>query len=413
MATTALTPDQITALRALLAEVDSDSAQDQCGRPLCEIGIAVESSGASPSPKGKTMRRIHGPYPDRNGWRIKVVDRATGKSVSHTYPTEAESRKEVERLRREAAREIGISIDAALVAYEKHVTAKGNRPRSVTSTLERLRSVFAGHEHRLVALDREDAKRIWADYKQRPTRMKKAPAIDTQMNTLHETRTFMRWCRKEGWCKTAEPFADIEVVGQRSRGKDQLDRLDDARRWLGTALELGAEGDIGRTAAATALLMGMRASEVTDRLVRDIDDDGRVLVIPHAKTRAGVRRLRIPEVLQPLLAALATNTEQNERLFGPDANRYWLRLAVRRICRSAKTPIIGPHGLRGTHATLAVQAGVTGDAVAAALGHESFAVTAGHYAKPEAVASARMHQIEANLDLRKFRGSSAPKKDAA
>jgi integrase len=100
-------------------------------------------------------------------------------------------------------------------------------------------------------------------------------------------------------------------------------------------------------------------------------------------------------------------------LFGASANRYWLRLAVRRICQVAKTPIIGPHGLRGTHATLAVQAGVTGDAVAAALGHESFAVTAGHYAKPEAVASARTHQIEENLDPRKFRGSSAPKRDAA
>src|SRR5229473_3351160 len=105
MATTALTPDQIAALRALLAEVDSDSAQDQGGGQFSEIGIAVESSGASPSPKGKTMRRIHGPYPDRNGWRIKVVDRTTGKSVSHTYPTEAGARKEVDRLQREAARE--------------------------------------------------------------------------------------------------------------------------------------------------------------------------------------------------------------------------------------------------------------------------------------------------------------------
>ena len=223
----------------------------------------------------------------------------------------------------------------------------------------------------------------------------------------------MRWCRKQGWCKTAEPFADIEIAGRRSKGKDQLDRIDDARRWLGTALSLGSDGDAGATAAATALLMGMRASEVTDRLVRDIDDEGQVLVIPHAKTRAGIRRLRIPGMLQPLLAALATGKEQGERLFGAEANRYWLRLAVRRICRVAKTPIIGPHGLRGTHATLAVQAGVTGDAVAAALGHESFAVTAGHYAKPEAVASARTHQIEANLDPRKFRGSSAPKRDAA
>ena len=308
---------------------------------------------------------------------------------------------------------MGISIDAALTAYGQHVTAKGNKPRSVASTLERLRSVFTGHQHRPVAFGRDDAGRIWEDYKQRPTRMKKAPAIDTQRNTLHETRTFMRWCCKKGWSKTAEPFSDVEVVGQRSRGKDQLDRLDDARRWLGTALQLGAEGDAGALAAATALLMGMRASEVTDRLVKDIDDDGRVLVIPRAKTRAGVRRLRIPEVLQPLLTGLARGKEPNDLLFGPNANRWWLRSAVRRICLTAQTPVVSPHGLRGTHATLAVQAGVTGDAVAAALGHESFAVTASHYAKPEAVLGARTHQIEESLGLRKFRSGSAGNRDAA
>jgi integrase len=32
---------------------------------------------------------------------------------------------------------------------------------------------------------------------------------------------------------------------------------------------------------------------------------------------------------------------------------------------ASKTPIVGPHGLRGAHATLAVEAGVTGDVVAA------------------------------------------------
>jgi integrase len=323
------------------------------------------------------------------------------------FHTEAEAQQEAHRLRREAARQIGVSVDAALIAYVRYLVAKGNRPRSVASTSERLRSVFAGHEHRPIAFGREDAERIWEDYRKRPTRMKKAPAIDTQRNVLHETRTFMRWCRKQGWAKTAEPFGQIEIIGQRSRGKDQLDRLDDARRWLATALRLGADGDAGAVAAATALLMGMRASEVTDRLVRDLDDDGRVLVIPHAKTRAGVRRLRIPEVLQPLLAALASDKEPNDALFGPSAHRWWLRLAVRRICGIARTPVVSPHGLRGTHATLAVQAGVTGDAVAAALGHESFTVTTAHYAKPESVSGARIHQIEERLGLRNFRDGSA------
>jgi integrase len=205
----------------------------------------------------------------------------------------------------------------------------------------------------------------------------------------------------------------VEILGQRRRGKDQLDRLDDARRWLDAALKLAGSGDVGAIAAATALLMGMRASEVTDRLVRDLDDDGRVLIIPTAKTRAGVRRLRIPEVLRSLLARLADGKQPTERLFGAEANRYWLRFAVRRICRVAATPVIGPHGLRGTHATLAVQAGVTGDAVAAALGHESFAITASHYAKPEAVIDTRIHQIEETLGLRKFRKSSADDRGAA
>jgi integrase len=62
----------------------------------------------------------------------------------------------------------------------------------------------------------------------------------------------------------------------------------------------------------------------------------------------------------------------------------------------AGTPV-GPHGLHGTHAALAVQARTTADVVAAALGHESFAITAASYAKTEAVAGVRTHQIEACL----------------
>ena len=88
-------------------------------------------------------------------------------------------------------------------------------------------------------------------------------------------------------------------------------------------------------------------------------------------------------------------------------------LDVRRICEIARTPIIGPHGLRGTHATLAVQAGVTGDAVAAALGHESFDVTAATMPSRKLSPAPERTQIEVDLDLRKFRGSSVPKKDAA
>ena len=48
-------------------------------------------------------------------------------------------------------------------------------------------------------------------------------------------------------------------------------------------------------AALVSLLMGMRASEITTRIVRDLDDSGRLLWIPHAKTEAGKRTLQVPE----------------------------------------------------------------------------------------------------------------------
>ena len=43
--------------------------------------------------------------------------------------------------------------------------------------------------------------------------------------------------------------------------------------------ELADVGDEGAVAAMMALVMGMRASEIVSRVVRDLDDDGRLLWI--------------------------------------------------------------------------------------------------------------------------------------
>jgi integrase len=134
------------------------------------------------------------------------------------------------------------------------------------------------------------------------------------------------------------------------------------------------------------LLMGMRASEVADRVVRDLDDGGRLLWIPRAKTAAGVRRLRVPELLRPLLLALANGRQPEDRLF-QGATRWWLHDHVTAICRRAKVPVVGPHSMRGLHATLATAGGATAAHVAASLGHESFEVTARHYADGDVLAA--------------------------
>ena len=56
------------------------------------------------------------------------------------------------------------------------------------------------------------------------------------------------------------------------------------------ALELASKGDEGATAALVALLLGMRASEITTRRVNDLDEDeepGDLLWIPVRKPQRG------------------------------------------------------------------------------------------------------------------------------
>jgi len=140
-----------------------------------------------------------------------------------------------------------------------------------------------------------------------------------------------------------------------------------------------------------ALLMGLRASEIVERTSRELDDGGRILLITHSKTRAGVRRLMVPEVLQPLLLKVAAGKGADVRLFAYD--RHWVlrslaRCAGRRVCPwSRPTALAAPTRPRPS------QAGLTGSTVAAALGHTSFAVTANHYATPGSVESARVGRV--------------------
>jgi len=94
---------------------------------------------------------------------------------------------------------------------------------------------------------------------------------------------------------------EVQGVGKRKHGKPQL-RIDEARRWVAKATEMAGQGESGAVAAFVSLLMGMRASEITTRVPRDLDDGGRLLSIPDAKTEAGKRIRQVPEVLQPYLS---------------------------------------------------------------------------------------------------------------
>jgi integrase len=160
---------------------------------------------------------------------------------------------------------------------------------------------------------------------------------------------------------------------------------------MAEGLELAERGEAGAVAALMTLYMGLRASEITERVVRDVDDGGRLLWIPNAKTEQGKRTVEIPGPLQPFMARAIAGRSADELLFG-EHTREWPRFWVRQICRAAEVPIVCAHSMRGLHSTLALARGISPHAVAEALGHESVAPTLQSYAKPEAVQGAKQQR---------------------
>lgn len=346
------------------------------------------------------MCRIDGPFKrvgatgDR--YRLRVVDTESKKTKIYTYLTQQEAEQAIPILQREYSRPVGVELVEALGEYRNHLITKGNIPsrgpnreRTVGTTMQRLGSVF-GPKLSLVTGDLTpkimmDLWGKWAPDK----------AVDTALNTLAQVRTFLGWLEKKQWAKGSQLAVDIEVDGKRKKGKPKLTR-DEADTLVTWCLAHPAELD--SAIALTALWMGIRASEIVERIVKNLDGKGSLLDITSAKTEAGVRILEIPTALRPLLGALAQGKGPNERLFG-QITRKQVYSAVHRACVAAGVSVVGPHGLRGTHGKLSREVGVSGTLLARAMGHESETTTTEHYAGREAVQRATIDRVSSALGM--------------
>src|SRR5205814_1049912 len=113
---------------------------------------------------------------------------------------------------------------------------------------------------------------------------------------------FFSWVVRKGFL-SKNPFKDVQPVGRPSTGKVQL-RLDEAKRYKDTAFRLFDEkGDRMALAAVVPLFLGLRASGVMGRCVRDIDAGGAVLWIDTGKSKNARRQLVVKA--QPLRERLA------------------------------------------------------------------------------------------------------------
>jgi integrase len=305
--------------------------------------------------------RAYGPYPHRNKFRVIVVG-ADGERVTATYSSEARARQRVAEVNTEA---VSRTVSDAIDAFIAQSTAKF---RSKQTIEHRLRGITGERDRLLRKLTPAVAREL---FEARAA----VTSGDTQFHELASARAFAAWCIERGWL-ARDPFAGLKPTKSRKRGKPQL-RIEEARKLVDVCL---AEKSPIATAVALALLCGMRASSVTNRAVRDLDDGGRVLWIEDDKTAAGDRRLEVPEVLRPRLVAYAAGRAGDARLFG-DIDRHDLRYAARRLCKLAGIKVVSPHSLRGTHASLAREA-VPVEHVARVLGHSGPAITRRNYIAP-------------------------------
>lgn len=316
--------------------------------------------------RSSSGEKVYGPYPHGQRWRLVLVAGDGRRSL-----VSFETQQEAERFAAEACRQIeSRTLRDAFDMFIGHLRSRGVRPGTERT-----------YEFRITAmleLDERGTQPTWkltsalaAElYAKRVALVK----VDTHRGELAACRAFGEYGHKKGWFHP-NPFRDVEPVGRKVRGKPQL-RVDEAKRFLDTAI---GEGSRAGLAAALTLCHGLRASECTDRLVRDVDDGGRILWIDHAKTAAGIRTLSIDPALQPMMSELVKGRLSTEPLWGHGLDRQWLYYHVVRICDAAGVPRVTPQGLRGLYATLRIEAGGSIYTVAREMGHANITVTREHY----------------------------------
>ena len=197
---------------------------------------------------------VCGPYQHRAKWRIVIVRGRRADGQRDVYYQTAESRsKALEWIRkfREILRASGRSVEDAVKEYIAHQTRNGNKPGTIATNGYRLKAIL-DYSMPLIDLNQRRGQDLYDEL------VDEGGAVDTHQGCLVQARAFGKFCVSRPWL-TINPFAKVESVGKKSRGKDQL-RLDEARAYSTHCLKVWRE-DRDRTAIAALLplLMNLRA----------------------------------------------------------------------------------------------------------------------------------------------------------
>lgn len=390
-------------------------------------------------PRPPAGDRIQGPYREPasgvppEGVRFKIIRHVEGTRDFVLFPrsgrahtereiasAQAAAEQYAEEARRALAGVLCLTVEDALSAFLAEVlpTLKALSARTLQ---DRVRSFFEGVETELLSslLKAGRCAELYAALTRRPNKRRAEGTLSATQHRrmLKEARRFLRWCVDKKLLRE-NPLDAVKPQGRIGRRKRQH-RVDEARRFYAKAMELAYEGtpaqQQGATAVLTALELGLRQSEVTLRVVRDLDDDARLFHIDEGKTDASKGTMEVPEDLRPLLLRQAAGKGPNDPLFsnvysqgggGEAMGPAWLRVWTRQISVAAGLPPITAHALRGMFGSLGVTTGALPHRVSEALRQADEEVAPAHYIEPAAMQAAqqrRLHGLlhrDADHDLR-------------
>ena len=338
--------------------------------------------------------RVLGPYPQEHQWRIIEID-ARGRRKSYI----AGSRQAANRLAAKLRANLGArTVQATLELWgEARLRGGGAAPATIADQSARVRALLGPvFDLRLGDVTERKATALYERATKEPSKKTGLPLRPaTHRFYLFVVQSMWKWAQKQGYVQS-NPWAEVEPIGRVSAGKPQL-RPAEARRFAQLAEQEAAAGSAVALAALCCLSLGLRASEALGLTARDVDVEASEVYVSGTKTKASRRRLKVPATLSTLLARAAATRQPTERLCV--ASRQGLHSAVIAMCARAGVPRVCIHGLRGTHASLAVSGGASVEAVARVLGHTSTKMTLGHYITEEVVTAARVAAVDAHLSL--------------
>lgn len=387
------------------AEQAARRAAGEDPEPAAQPQDPPEDPPEDPPARTQDGARLEGPYRHRGRIRYRVVT-ARGRSWAPSAKTQARALKMAEETARQHAREGALTVKECIAAFLDARRQSGCRPITLTSYQHSLECFFRP------ALDQPIVRltpRRGADLYEalRSSSTKKHGGVPATASTIHYLRcakALLNWAQDKGWVRE-NVLARVKAIGKAKRGKPQL-TIDEARKFYSYALDRALDGDDGAAVSLVAVSMGLRASEIASRTVRDLDDGGRILRVCNNteiafRTKTDkARTIQIPADLRPVLARCAKDKLPGAFLFpngqGGQRSRQWIWDSVRRICEEADVPHACPHSLRGVSATAAAAAGALPELVAAMLGHSSPDMTRAHYIAPgtsEAAQLERGHKV--------------------